>query len=113
VQRSVAMTQKIDDDQLTKTMRVLLEIEEERRQRAQERILGLKAIGSVIGAMMGMGEKGITDETVMKLAQKNGLPLDWTPGIGYSIQRCWIERWIQARTKAVEKLRARKRPGGR
>lgn len=73
-------------------IRAMLKVEEERRDKLNDRIYGLQAIAA---------HCGVTDETVKTWVERHGFPLDKDPK-GYSVQRWNMARWFDARRQACE-----------
>jgi hypothetical protein len=68
----------------------------ERERRAQsERIYGMKTIAA---------ECGVSHDVLTRWVNTHGFPLDKDPR-GYSVRRWNMERWFEARRRAVESLK--------
>lgn len=71
----------------------VLDLDDKRRRRDNETISGVKNIAEHLG---------VHANTVARLARKHGLPLNHTPGRGYWVKRWQLDRWLEAKTEAVE-----------
>lgn len=71
----------------------MIDLDDKRRARDNETVTGLQGIATMLGCHV---------NSVLKLARMHGLPVNHTPGRGYWAKRWQIERWIEAKTEAVE-----------